>query len=142
MIKKFQFSKLLPVFTGLIFFVCVYYAFHIDYSSVIDTAVYCTALTISGGIFGTTIVWYLKKSQAENTYKIKIGLYQEVNKQEILYNKTMAILKEKYNLTDEDVAELENSSLALMKYDAFQDVNGHVNAVMEDAVQTIEQQNY
>lgn len=140
--NKFQFSKLLPVFTGLIFFICVYYAFHIDYSSVVDTAVYCTALTISGGIFGTTIVWYLKKSQAENTYKIKIGLYQEVNRQEILYNKTMCILKNKYSLTDEDVMNLENSSLALMKGEAFNDVSGHVNQVMDDATQTIEQQTY
>lgn len=140
--KRFQFSKLLPLLTGIIFFVVVYSTFHIDYSSVVDTAVYCTALTISGGIFGTTIVWYLKKSQAENTYKIKVGLYQEVNKQQILYSKAMCMLKDKYKLTDEDVAELESSSLSMMTNEALNDVRGHVDMVMDDAVQTVEMQNY
>lgn len=140
--KKFQFSKLLPLLTGIIFLVSIYSSFHIDYSSVMDTAVYCTALTISGGIFGTTIVWYLKKSQVENIYKIKMGLYQEVSKQQLTYNEKMYKLKKEYALTDMDTIEIDNSTLEEMKSEELNGLRNYVEDNMNEASQTIELQNF
>ena len=74
--NKFQFSKLIVIVACTIFAVCLYKGFTVDFSTVIDMSFYVTSITVSGSVFLTTIVWYLKKSQSENNVKLKIELYK------------------------------------------------------------------
>lgn len=107
---KFQYSKIWPIITGILFLVCLVIGFKADLTSVLDTSVYVTSITVSGAIFGSTLVWYCKKSQSENVYKLKVGLYKEVSKERLKFNERMMELKKEYSMSDDDVMNIENQS--------------------------------
>lgn len=83
--QKIQYSKQLPVFTGIIFICCLVRAFTMDFSNYMDLTVYATIITVSGSIFGSTIVWYMKKAQVENNVKLKIELYKTAFQEQLKY---------------------------------------------------------
>ena len=136
--KKFQYSKMIPVATGLLFCVCLYEAFTVDYSSVLDVSVYASALTIAGGLFGSAIIWYMKKSQAENVFKLKIELYKQASREKLHYNEQMIVLKSKYMLSEEEMLEYDDTMMEDFVDSALSDVSESVNSSMEDATSPVE----
>lgn len=110
--KHFQFSKLIIVIMLVIFVYTLHQVLHFQFNteSYIDTAVYCTCLTVVGGILGTALIQYFKKSATENIPKIQTSLYKDTMDIRLEYNKKMMELKQKYNMTDDDIYDIENQS--------------------------------
>lgn len=108
--KKIQYSKILPIITCIIFIACLCHAFMMDLENYTDLTVVATSITVSGSIFGTCVVWYMKKAQSENNVKLKIELYKIASQEKLKYNKQMMILKQKYQMSDEDIMDIENES--------------------------------
>lgn len=141
--KKIQYSKLIPIATGLLFCVCLYTAFNVDYSTMLDVSVYVTALTISGSGFISSIIWYLKKSQAENVFKLKIELYKQASREKLHYNEQMIVLKNKYMLSEDEMAEYEyDSTMNDFVDSALSDATMSVDTAMEEATSPVEVENY
>jgi len=93
--KRPQYSKILVLVTGIIFLICLWYCLTRDASNVYDMSLYTGAVTITGGVFGSAIIWYEKKSQAENVSKIKLQHVKDVAKIEFnLYEKKIRLQKE------------------------------------------------
>lgn len=110
--KRFQFSKIIIVIMMIIFIYTLYQVLHFqfDTESYVDTAAYCTCLTVVGGILGTALIQYFKKSATENIPKIQTTLYKDTMDIRLEYNRKMMEYKCKYNMTDNDIYEIENQS--------------------------------
>lgn len=110
--KRFQFSKIIIVIMLIIFVYTLYQVLHFQFNtdSYVDTAVFCTALTVVGGILGTSLIQYYKKSSTENLPKIQTSLYQDTMNIRLEYNRKMMEYKQKFNMTDDDIYEIENQS--------------------------------
>lgn len=111
-ITKFQFSKLIIIVLFIVFICTLYSAIQYlsNADSYLDTAVFCTAITVIGGMLGSALIQYFKKSSTENLPKIQTSLYKDTMNIRLEYNKHMMELKHKYNLTDDDICEIENQS--------------------------------
>lgn len=105
-------SKLIMwVFIGL-FIYTVYSGVNYDFSSItyMDTAIFCACITAVSGILGTIITKYYNNSNAENIPKIQTKLYKDTMDIRYEYNSKMIKLKSEYNVTDEDICDIENDS--------------------------------
>lgn len=141
--KKLQYSKVLPVVTFIVFTVCLYKGYTADFSTMLDTSFYVTAITISSGVFGSTIVWYMKKSQAENTVKLKTELYRVASQERLNYNEQMILMKSKYMLSDEELMEIESDSpMDDFESNALSDIESSINDIQADADSSVELQTY
>lgn len=141
--KKVQYSKLLPIITGIIFVGCLYHVFSIHLESYVDLTVMATCITVSGGIFGSTILGYVKKAQSENNVKLKIEMYKVASHERLKYNEQMMILKKKYEFSDEQIMELENDSpMGGFEYEALSDISDVINMAESDAETLVETQTY
>lgn len=140
--KKIQYSKMIPIVTGLLFCICLYKAFNVDYSTVLDVSVYVTALTISGSGFISGIIWYLKKSQAENVFKLKIELYKQASREKLYYNEQMIVLKNKYILSDDEMMEYDDSTMDSFVESALSDVTSTADNAMDEATSPVELQTF
>lgn len=141
--KKFQYSKLLPIITGIIFIGCLYHIFSIELENYVDLTVMTTSVTVSGGIFGSTILGYVKKSQSENNAKLKIELYKVASSERLKYNEQMMILKKKYEFSDEQVTDLENDSpMDDFSEKALSSIEDTLSMAESDAESPVEIQNY
>lgn len=139
--KKMQYSKIITFLTFMLFCGCIAKCFSIDISSAYDLSMYATIITTSGALCLTSVVWYLKNSQAEKVAKIKSGVYKTIADEEFNYNKNMLKLKHEYNYSDEDIFEIENgSSLDELRQDAMNSVISSIDNAMEEAVSSIEMQ--
>lgn len=109
--KKFTFSKLWLVITGIIFIVVIMCTFIISFFQidVFDTTVYVSAITASGAIFGANLGWYAKKSTYENHYKLRMSMYRDLVNNRLYYNNEMMKLRKRYGLAAEDISEIEDS---------------------------------
>lgn len=93
--KWFQCSKVLCYVSGVVFISTLVRCLSADLSALYDTAVYVTAISVTGAVFGSTLVWYAKKAQAENVARIKIQHVKEVAKVEFaLWKKKVHLQKE------------------------------------------------
>lgn len=83
-----------------------------DFSSttVVDTAIFCACIASVGGILGAIITKYYNNSNAENIPKIQLNLYKQSMDIRLKYNEKMMILKNKYEMTFDDVADIESDS--------------------------------
>lgn len=106
--KKFEFSKFITIISIILFCIVLYNSFHYNFDTYIDTAFIVTAITVTGGICGTCIIWMLKKSQSENLIKIRMGMYKDVKEIQIDFNEKMFKLKKKYQISDEDYYDVQN----------------------------------
>jgi hypothetical protein len=141
--NKFQFSKLIVLITCVIFVVCLYNGLTIDVNGYTDLTVIATTITVSGGMFGSAIIWYLKKSQSENNVKLKIELYRVASEERLKYNEQMMILKQKYTLTDEDLMAIEDDSpMDNFETSALSAIEEVINMSEGDADSPIELQTY
>lgn len=108
--KKIEFSKIIVVLLFIILFYVLYKGLNFDFNkfAVYDIAFYVTAVTVIGGILGSSLVQYYKKSSAENIKKIQTSLYRDTTKIRLRYNEEMMKLKLKYEMSDDDVSEFES----------------------------------
>ena len=140
---KIQFSKLIVLITCVIFIVCLYNGLTINVEGYTDLTVIATTITVSGGMFGSAIIYYLKKSQSENNVKLKIELYKVASEERLKYNEQMMILKQKYTLSDEDVMTIEdNSPMDDFESEALSSIQEVINMSEGDADSPIELQTY
>ena len=139
--KKFQYSKILPLITFVLFCGCVIKGFSVDISTAYDLSIYATIITSTGALCLTAIVWYLKNSQAEKVARIKSETYKIISEERYKYNKKMLLLKSKYKNSKEDILEIENESpLDELELDAMNSLNASIDSAMEEAVTSIDAQ--
>lgn len=108
--SKFQYSKILPVISLVLFCAVLIKVMNVDYTNYFDTAVYVSAITVSGGIFGMIVKSYNSKAKAENVSKIQLSMYHDTMKTRLWYNEQMALIKQRYGLTNDDISEIEDDS--------------------------------
>ena len=134
-----QYSKKITLLTFLLFCGCVIKCFSVDISNNYDLSIYIAIVTSSGTLCLTTIVWYLKNSQAEKVAKIKARTYKVISEERFKYNKKMLELKSKYKYTEEDILDIENDSpLDELEEDALNSMNNSIDNYMDEAVESIE----
>lgn len=139
--KKFQYSKILPLITFILFCGCIIKCFSVDIMSTYDLSIYVAIITSSGALCLTAVVWYLKNSQAEKVARIKSETYKVISEERFKYNARMLELKSKYKCTDEEIFEIENSSpLDELEQSALDSLNASIDSAMEEAVTSIEAQ--
>ena len=68
---KFRYSKMITFLTFVLFCICIIRCFFLDVSNAYDLSVYAVIITSSGALCLTSIVWYLKNSQAEKVARIQ-----------------------------------------------------------------------
>ena len=139
---KIQFSKLLTIGSLLLFIWTLLKGLYIDYTSVYDTTVYVTAITISGGIFGVCLKAYMSKSKAENIYKVQKTMYEDIMDIKLKYNQQMMKLIQEYQITQDEIdmndmsnpiSEGVDSIISDMK----ENVNNHLyDTKTEDEIET------
>lgn len=92
--------------SGVVFIATLAHCLSVDLSALYDTAVYVTAISVTGAVFGSTLVWYAKKAQAENVSRIKIEHVKETAKVEWDLWQKKAKLQKKLGL-DGSVNDME-----------------------------------
>ena len=139
--NKFQYSKILPLITFILFCGCIVRCFFIDISNVYDLSLYMAIITSSGTLCLTAVVWYLKNSQAEKVARIKADTYRVASEERYKYNEKMLKLKSEYNYTDEEIYDVENDSpLDEFEHDALNSMSSSVDSAMDEATESIEPQ--
>lgn len=139
--KRVQYSKIITFLTFILFCGCIIRCFFVDITTAYDLSLYATIITTSGMLSLTSIVWYLKNSQAEKVARIKAETYRIISEERYKYNKKMLELKSKYKYTDEEVFEIEsNSPLDELEQDALDSMNSSIDSAMEEAAEPIEAQ--
>lgn len=101
---KIQFSKLLVGLCFLLAIGGIGFVAYISMVSVIDISIAISIITACGTILATTLIFYLKKSQAENTLKIYLSTYKEI----------INIKKENNEDIDNIIEDVENDMMSKM----------------------------
>lgn len=141
--KKLEFSKLITIISIVLFCIVLYSSFHYNFDTYMDTAFLVTAITVTGGICGTCIVWMLKKSQSENLIKIRMGMYKDVKDIQLDFNEKMFELQKKYNVSEEDLYKTsESGNIDEFANDILSETNSEIVERTYDANSNIEIQNY
>ncbi len=139
--KKIQYSKIITLLTFILFCACIIRCFTLDISNIYDLSMYAAIITTSGTLCLTSVVWYLKNSQAEKVARIKSETYKVISEERYKYNEKMLELKSKYKYLEEEVAEIENESpLDELEQDALNSLNSSIDSAMEEATTSIEAQ--
>ena len=139
--KKIQYSKFLPAMTFILFCICILRCFSLDISNAYDLSVCATIITSSGALCLTSIVWYLKNSQAEKVARIKADTYRIISEERLKYNEKMLELKSKYKYTDEEIWDIENNSpMDELEQSALDSMNSSIDMAMDEATTSIEAQ--
>lgn len=139
---KIQFSKLLTIGSLLLFIWTLLKGLYIDYTSVYDTTVYVTAITISGGIFGVCLKAYMSKSKAENIYKVQKTMYEDIMDIKLKYNQQMMKLIQEYQISQDEIDMNDMSSPISEGVDSIisdmkENVNNHLyDTKTEDEIET------
>lgn len=141
-----QYSKILPILTGILFGVTLIVSILVgaqitDYNG--GSTIFVTALTVSGGVFGSSIIWYMKKAQVENVFKVKSTLYKTISREQINYAEEMLRLQEEYKISKDEIRTLDlDSQLDDLKMSAIMDMTGSLDQAMSDATAPTEIQRY
>lgn len=129
--KRFQFSKAIVFVTGAIFILTLMYCLYLMQTVGLDLTLGITAITSTAGMFGASIIWYLKKSQAENVIKLRTSYMREVAKTEWeLYEKKARLKKE---LSLEDDYDLNDSHINNMCDEAISSGDSYLSQQFENA---------
>ena len=139
--KHFQYSKILPLITFLLFCGCVIRCFTMDISNAYDLSIYAAIITSSGALCLTSVVWYLKNSQAEKVARIKSETYKVISEERFKYNEKMLELKSKYKCSEEEIWDIENDSpLDELEQNALDSMNSSIDNAMDEATSSIDAQ--
>lgn len=141
--KKIQYSKIITLLTFLLFCGCVIRCFFVDISTVYDISLYAAIITSSSTLCLTSVIWYLKNSQAEKVARIKADTYRIISEERFKYNEKMLKLKSEYKFTEEDIneeiLEIENDSpLDELELEAMDSMNASIDSAMDEATSSIE----
>lgn len=141
--RKIQYSKIITLLIFLLFCGCIIKCFFVDISNVYDISLYATIITSSGALCLTSVVWYLKNSQAEKVARIKADTYRIISEERYKYNEKMLKLKSEYkNINEEvdgEVDEIENDSpLDELEQEAMNSMNASIDGAMDEATSSIE----
>lgn len=131
--NKIQFSKVLTIFSAVLFIWCLFEGFKTDFTLVYDTAVYVTSITVSGGIFGLCLKSYMSKAKAENIYKVQHGMYEDIMHIRLNYNERMMQLSQQYQMTQSDIDMVDiDSPICEGSNDIMNDMRENVNNHLYD----------
>ena len=112
--KQVTTSKRLAYVTSIIFIFCVVMGFIGTFmsgsASINDVAVFVISISTSGGIYGACMKYYFNKAKSENVIKEQLVAYKEISKIRLDYNEKMMKLKKKYEMTNDDIREIEDDS--------------------------------
>jgi hypothetical protein len=118
-----QFSKLVIIFClltmvlGILGAVAAYILFGVSESII------CSLIAAAGGCGMTAVVWYLKKSQAENTMKMYLSAYKDIASFKVANGED----------AEETLNQVEDNLLYKMGY--------AIDANLDEATSPIENQN-
>lgn len=133
---KIQFSKVLPIISSVILFLCLYWAATCD---VEDTT---TIAVIVSGAFTfalTTNVFYMRNSQAEKVANIRANTYKIASQERLNYNKEMMLFMKENGFTQSDIEMVEvDSPMDEFENNALDSLSSSVDSAMEDATTPIE----
>lgn len=110
--KKPRTSKIIMwLFIALLIYVVIE-GVNYDFPSttMIDASIFCACVVAVSGITGAIITKYYNNSNAENIPKIQLELYEKSMKIRLKYNEEMMKLKKQYEMTSDDVNEIESES--------------------------------
>lgn len=139
--NKIQYSKIITLLTFLLFLGCVIRCFSVDISTVYDISLYATIITSTGAICLTSVVWYLKNSQAEKVARIKADTYRIISEERYRYNEKMLRLQSEYKYSDEEIFEIDNySPLDELEQEALDSLNSYIDDAIKEATSSIEAQ--
>ena len=99
---KFQFSKGVTIFSLFVAVVGISAAAASSVLFGLNESIAAAIIAACGGLAITDIVWYLKKSQAENTMKLYLSSFKEIAQMK----QDMSILD---NMEDKILTEMEES---------------------------------
>lgn len=138
-----EYSKKIPIVTGIIFFFCLAMSFVSPMNTVVDASIGVAAITVSGSIFGTSLVWVLKKFAMENAFILKLEIFKQSSKERLKYNEAMIKLMKKYHMTREDIEDIEEGSfMDEMNEESLDSLQETVNSSIETATEEIELQSF
>lgn len=107
-------SKILAYITSMIFIATVVVGYIGTFmstdSTITDVAVFVTSISISGGVYGSSMKYYFNKAKSENVIKEQLRAYKEIMKIRLSYNESMMKLKREYDMSNEDISEIESES--------------------------------
>ena len=106
---KLQYSKLLAIISICIYIVTLNYIFC---NPNFDSTLGMSALTASGSIALTTIVFYMKNSWIEKTARIKLDIVKETSNSRLNYNKEMLSFMKENGFSRSELDEVEMDSIA------------------------------
>lgn len=136
---KPQYSKFVHISSLVIFVFVLAYSLTSNGDGMYNTIIYTTAITISGTLCALTVVWYLKKSQVENVYKLQCHLVEVISDTEIKTTKEKLHMKKEYGVADFDLEEICNSSsLDEFKEKTITDIQSELDDAMNDAKSPVE----
>jgi len=128
-----QFSKLIVLVVTILFLTSLVTTYLLPG---IDDTVRLTEITVTGGIFSSTVIWYMKKSQQENVVKLKIGLLKNIAEVEYEYYEKRLRLKDELHVPldedEDDPTILDDVRQA--------EIEGDVNYVDEKFAEAIEEE--
>lgn len=143
--KWFQYSKIIVFVTGAIFFITLFFCLTRDFENVYDATVYVTAVTVTGGVFGSAIIWYEKKAQAENVSKIQIQHVKDTAEIEFnIYERKVRLQKELGILGKPDIGMDEENMMHADESlnNAITRDQNYLESKMDDSVSDPEMQAY
>lgn len=141
--KKVRYSKKLVVFTSALFLGTLIFCLTRDYTSFVDVSIYASALTITGGIMGTSVLWYMKKTQAEHITSTQSDMYENVMRMRLEYNKEMMKLKKQYKTEDFEIEQIEmESPMDDFSESVMSNMEANISQHMHEATSSIEMENY
>lgn len=121
--NKVQFSKVVISICIAIMFIGILIAVIGNVFFALSEVIATTIVTACGCVGITSVVWYLKKSQAENTVKIYLGAYEKI-----------LLLKKK--LMNEDITETVDQ----MESNILYKLDNNLSNAMDEATSPIERQ--
>ena len=135
--KKYQFCKCIVILTGILFILTLSYCLHLIKNASLDLTLGVTAITTTGAMFSSTVIWYMKKAQAENVIKWRMAYTEAAARIELeVYEKKMRLKKELEIESDPDIDD--DSVIEDIYTDAVEDDTNYLISQFEDATSSQE----
>ncbi|MBR6289396.1 MAG: hypothetical protein IKR19_08675 [Acholeplasmatales bacterium] len=133
--KKVTYSKGIPIITGALFILTLIVCIILSNfnKNVFDTTVMVTSISVTGAIFGSSLIWYFKKAGSENQYKLRMSMYEDVVNQRLYFTEEMLKLRIKYGASEDDIAEIDAiGEIDDLMEETFQNMNNKMNQEQDE----------
>lgn len=140
--KKIEFKKLVVICSFILFISTLLFCITRNFSTVLDTAVYVSAIGTTATLCWNSVKWYMQTIQTENTVKIERGTYKSLKEDELDFIEGKLKLQKKYKLSDDDmnVVEQTDNVLSSVVDSKINDIQGQINnATNENQNMEVEQ---